>query len=309
MEYYFELQIIHPEDEQNPFLNRKLSKSELSEVTHYLQQKTSRGIPVKFRVGIFRVAENNVKIMSVTLNTKNTKETDVINLLLNRVTDQDVLVYLNQPTEPTIVRQEVTKEATKEEKKARKSHAQAGSNPPVTKEAAVKKEKVLHNWEQNRSKNSLFMIIFPFFIVLLIGMNIIQQIQLQSVKKESQSLQEQIERVKETDISQSKIDTFGRYFLTYYFAQENSQENYQSNLKPYLSDNVDRSDWKSLGKTLKSVNYYGSEATKKGYRVTYLVIVEVDNRSKLQQITFEVEPTKNGFLVTTQPTLADFSFN
>lgn len=318
MEYYFELQIILPEDEQNPFLNRQLSKSELSEVTHYLQQKTSRGIPVKFRVGIFRVAENNVKIMSVTLNTKNTKETDIVKLLLNRVTDQDVLVYLNQSTEPIIGGQEPTKEAknqaiqieqtVKEEKKTEKS-SPTERKQPVKEKVAFKKGNVFRDWAQNDSKNSLFMIIFPFFIVLLIGMNIIQQIQLQSVKKESQSLQEQIERVKETDIAQSKIDTFGRYFLTYYFAQENSQENYQSNLKPYLSDNVDRSDWKSLGKTLKSVNYYGSEATKKGYRVTYLVIVEVDNRSKMQQITFEVEPTKNGFLVTTQPTLADFSFN
>lgn len=318
MEYYFELQIILPEDEQNPFLDRQLSKSELSEVTHYLQQKTSRGIPVKFRVGIFRVAENNVKIMSVTLNTKNTKETDIVKLLINRVTDQDVLVYLNQPTEPIIGGQEPIKEApnqafqieqtVKEEKKAEKS-SPTERKQSVKEKAAFKKGNVFHNQEQNRSKNSLFMIIFPFFIVLLISMNIIQQLQLQSVQKESQSLQEQIERVKETDISQAKIDTFGRYFLTYYFAQENSQENYQSNLKPYLSDNVDRSDWKSLGKTLKSVNYYGSEATKKGYRVTYLVIVEVDNHSKMQQITFEVEPTKNGFLVTTQPTLADFSFN
>ena len=147
------------------------------------------------------------------------------------------------------------------------------------------------------------------FIVLLIGISVIQQIQLQSVKKESESLKEQIERVKETDISQSKIDTFGRYFLTYYFSQEKNQENYQSSLRTYVSEKVDISDWKALGKTLKSVNYYGSEQTKKGYRVEYLLNVSVDNRSKMQKITFEVEPTKNGFLVTTQPKLTDFSFN
>ncbi len=73
MSYYFEIRIILPEEEKQ-FLNRKLS-SELSEVTHYLQQKTSP-IPVKFRVGIFRV-EDQTKIMSVTLNTKNTKETEL----------------------------------------------------------------------------------------------------------------------------------------------------------------------------------------------------------------------------------------
>lgn len=322
MEYYFELQIILPEDEQNPFLDRQLSKNELSEVTRYLQQKTSRGIPVKFRVGIFQAAEGKMKIMSVTLNTKNTKETDIVKLLINRVTDQDVLSYLNQPTEPIIGGQEPTKEATnqalqieqivnKEEKKAEESPPTKRKRP-VKEKAAFKTGSIFQDWKQNRTKKSLFLTLFQFFVVLLIGMNImdlIQQTQLESVKKKNQSLQEQIERVKESDTAQAKIDTFGRYFLTYYFAQETNQENYQSNLKPYLSDNVDRSDWKSLGKTLKSVNYYGSEATKKGYRVTYLVIVEADKHSKLQQITFEVEPTKNGFLVTTQPTLADFSFN
>mgnify|MGYP002514031734 CR=1 FL=1 len=98
MSYYFEIQIILPENETQ-FSNRKLSKTELSEVTQYLQQKTSRGIPVKFRVGIYSV-EEQTKIMSVTLNTKNMRETDIINLLLNRVTDREVLVYLNQKVEP-----------------------------------------------------------------------------------------------------------------------------------------------------------------------------------------------------------------
>ncbi|MGC3713698.1 hypothetical protein ACPTJA_14365, partial [Enterococcus faecalis] len=43
--------------------------------------------------------------------------------------------------------------------------------------------------------------------------------------------------------------------------------------------------------------------------VEYLLNVTVEDRSKMQKITFEVEPTKNGFLVTTQPKLTDFSFN
>ena len=290
MSYYFEIRIILPEEE-NQFLNRKLSKSELSEVTHYLQQKTSRGIPVKFRVGIFRV-EDQTKIMSVTLNTKNTKETDVINLLLNRVTDQHVLVYLNEPTEPTLNTQELNRQELK-----------TSNERQEIPQTEIPTETV------NVPKIHLFISILTLFIVLLIGISVIQQVQLQSVKKESELLKEQIERVKETDISQSKIDTFGRYFLTYYFSQEKNQENYQSSLRTYVSEKVDISDWKALEKMLKSVNYYGSEQTKKGYSVEYLLNVSVDNRSKMQKITFEVEPTKNGFLVTTQPKLTDFSFN
>lgn len=325
MSYYFEIRIILPEEE-NQFLNRKLSKSELSEVTHYLQQKTSRGIPVKFRVGIFRV-EDQTKIMSVTLNTKNTKETDVINLLLNRVTDQHVLIYLNEQTEPKINtqelnRQEIQKGLDSQQIQSSESIADEAKEPNLVSEKQRNgqspkgsqtkvKEKTLSKETPNKNgtKFNLFVSILALFIVLLIGVSVIQQVQLQSVKKESESLKEQIERVKETDISQSKIDTFGRYFLTYYFSQEKNQENYQSSLRTYVSEKVDISDWKALGKTLKSVNYYGSEQTKKGYSVEYLLNVSVDNRSKIQKITFEVEPTKNGFLVTTQPKLTDFSFN
>ena len=325
MSYYFEIRIILPEEE-NQFLNRKLSKSELSEVTHYLQQKTSRGIPVKFRVGIFRV-EDQTKIMSVALNTKNTKETDVINLLLNRVTDQDVLVYLNQPTEPTfntqeLNRQEIQKSFESQQIPPQESIINEAEEPRVINEIPTKEQTTKENHSKlkqktlkkempnkNATKFNLFVSIMALFIVLLIGVSVIQQVQLQSVKKESETLKQQIERVKETDISQSKIDTFGRYFLTYYFSQEKNQENYQSSLRTYVSEKVDISDWKALGKTLKSVNYYGSEQTKKGYSVEYLLNVSVDNRSKMQKITFEVEPTKNGFLVTTQPKLTDFSFN
>ncbi|MDT2546801.1 hypothetical protein [Enterococcus raffinosus] len=322
MSYYFEIRIILPEEE-NQFLNRKLSKSELSEVTHYLQQKTSRGIPVKFRVGIFRV-EDQTKIMSVTLNTKNTKETDVINLLLNRVTDQHVLVYLNEPIELTLNTQELNRQELKtsnerQEIPQTEIPTETVNEPSVIKELSKKNQAKQTNsrkeslsesiTKKNVPKFNLFVSILALFIVLLVGVSVIQQVQLQSVKKESESLKEQIEHVKETDISQSKIDTFGRYFLTYYFSQEKNKENYQSNLRNYVSEKVDIADWEALGKTLKSVNYYGSEQTKKGYSVEYLLNVSVDNRSKMQKITFEVEPTKNGFLVTTQPKLTDFSFN
>nr|AFW17917.1 hyprothetical protein [Enterococcus faecalis] len=262
--------------------------------------------------------------MSVTLNTKNTKETDVINLLLNRVTDQHVLVYLNEPIEPTLNTQELNRQELKtsnerQEIPQTEIPIETVNKPSVIKEISKKNQAKQTNsrkeslsesiTKKNVPRIHLFISILTLFIVLLIGISVIQQVQLQSVKKESESLKEQIERVKETDISQSKIDTFGRYFLTYYFSQEKNKENYQSNLRNYVSEKVDIADWEALGKTLKSVNYYGSEQTKKGYSVEYLLNVSVDNRSKMQKITFEVEPTKNGFLVTTQPKLTDFSFN
>ena len=78
----------------------------------------------------------------------------------------------------------------------------------------------IHNQEKC-SKNSFVRIYFGFiYCIIDRSKRYSTSYKLQSVKKESESLKEQIERVKETDISQSKIDTFGRYFLTYYFSQE-----------------------------------------------------------------------------------------
>lgn len=153
MSYYFEIRIILPEEE-NQFLNRKLSKSELSEVTHYLQQKTSRGIPVKFRVGIFRV-EDQTKIMSVTLNTKNTKETDVINLLLNRVTDQHVLVYLNEPTEPTLNTQELNRQELKTSNERQEIPQTEIPTETVNEPSAIKKISKKNQAKQTNSRKSL----------------------------------------------------------------------------------------------------------------------------------------------------------
>ncbi|EDP7300774.1 hypothetical protein GLZ93_09300 [Campylobacter jejuni] len=49
------------------------------------------------------------------------------------------------------------------------------------------------NWRSHvKEKIHLFISILTIFIVLLIGISVIQQVQLQSVKKESELLEEQI---------------------------------------------------------------------------------------------------------------------
>ena len=305
MSYYFEIQIILPENETQ-FSNRKLSKTELSEVTQYLQQKTSRGIPVKFRVGIYSV-EEQTKIMSVTLNTKNMRETDIINLLLNRVTDREVLVYLNQKVEP--VKDQELKISSENQDIEKIDETNEPVNNPITdveippkKEIKVKSEKKLSSF------NDILTVALSVLVILSIAGNFIQQGQIQSAKKENKLLSEKIEDVRKNDLYQSKIDTFGRYFLTNYFAQEKNKENYQSSIRRYVLNKVNISDWKMLGKTLKNVNFYGSEKTKNGYSVTYVLNVLVGDRSKMQKVTFEVEQTKDSFLVKTKPILTDFSF-
>ena len=297
-----------PEEDEQHFSERNLSKSELSEVTLYLQQKTSQGVPVKFRISIFNAKEEN-KIMSVTVNTKNLTEIDVVSVLLDRVTDKDVLIYLNekndtidkkineneiQPTK-TVIETEKTEELPK--------------TAPIETRGNDKKSKNKKKAEKKSMKFIILTAILAIFILISIGGVFLQKVQITSIKRDNAQLSKEIKSVNQKQTDQNKIDTFSRYFLAYYFTQEKNQENYQSNLKPYISSKLNISDWEALGKTLKTLNFYESQQTKKGYKITYIVNVLVDDRSKLQKIIFEVKPSKDSFLVISKPTITDFSFN
>lgn len=309
MSYYFKIKIMLPEEDEQQFSERNLSKSELSEVTLYLQQKTSQGIPVKFRVSIFNAKEEN-KIMSVTINTKYLTEIDVISVLLDRVTDKDVLIYLNEKIETDTKNVEEYKvPPTKTVIETEKTIKLPENVPIEIKDNKKQAQSIKKAAEKNSKKLILLTAILSIFIGLLIGGLLIQKVQVQSVKKDSEILSKQIKSVKKNQNDQSKIDTFSRYFLAYYFTQEKNPENYQSNLKPYISSKLNISDWEALGKTLKTLNFYESQETKRGYNITYIVNVLVDDRSKLQKIIFDVEPTKDSFLVISKPKISDFSFN
>lgn len=308
MSYYFKIKIMLPEEDEQQFSERNLSKSELSEVTLYLQQKTSQGIPVKFRVSIFNAKEEN-KIMSVTINTKYLTEIDVISVLLDRVTDKDVLIYLNEKNDT------IDKKINENEIQPTKTVIETEKTEELPKTAPIEtrgNDKKSKNKKKAKKKSMKFIIltaILAIFILISIGGVFLQKVQITSIKRDNAQLSKEIKSVNQKQTDQNKIDTFSRYFLAYYFTQEKNQENYQSNLKPYISSKLNISDWEALGKTLKTLNFYESQQTKKGYKITYIVNVLVDDRSKLQKIIFEVKPSKDSFLVISKPTITDFSFN
>lgn len=287
--YYFEIQIVLPEEDT--FKGRKLSKEELSEVTKYLEDKTSKGIPVKLRVGIFQKDED-IKIMSVTLSTKNTKETNIVHLLINRVTEPNILAFLS--TDKQL-----------DEKKEIETNDNIVS-PKKVEEVTYHKNQLS---TKRNNKINFRTAILALIIVLLVGGNLIQQIKIRTLNSNIEHLENKINQVKEMDINQAKIDTFGRYFLTYYFAQNKTDESYQSDLSVYVSDKVHLNEWKVLNKTLKSINYYGSSLTGKStYKVTYVLNVLTDQRVRLQKISFVLKITNKGFKVVQKPKLTDFSF-
>lgn len=290
--YYFEIQIVLPEEDTFTFKGRKLSKEELSEVTKYLEDKTSKGIPVKLRVGIFQKDED-IKIMSVTLSTKNTKETNIVRLLINRVTEPNILAFLSTDKQLN----------EKDEKK----EIETNDNIVSPKEEVTYLKNQLSTKRNN--KINFRTAILALIIVLLVGGNLIQQIKIRTLNSNIEHLENKINQVKEMDINQAKIDTFGRYFLTYYFAQNKTDESYQSDLSVYVSAKAHLNEWKVLNKTLKSINYYGSSLTGKStYKVTYVLNVLTDQRVRLQKISFVLKITNKGFKVVQKPKLTDFSF-
>lgn len=308
MSYYFKIKIMLPEEDEQHFSERNLSKSELSEVTLYLQQKTSQGVPVKFRVSIFNAKEEN-KIMSVTVNTKNLTEIDVVSVLLDRVTDKDVLIYLNEKNET------IDKKINENEIQPTKTIIETEKTEELPKIAPIEtrdndqKSKNKKKAEKKSMKFIILTAILAIFILISIGGVFLQKVQITSIKRDNAQLSKEIKSVNQKQTDQNKIDTFSRYFLAYYFTQEKNQENYQSNLKPYISSKLNISGWEALGKTLKTLNFYESQQTKKGYKITYIVNVLVDDRSKLQKIIFEVKPSKYSFVVISKPTITDFSFD
>lgn len=309
MAYHFEVTIIKPEEERDTFSGQRLSKQDLSNVTSYLQQKTSRGIPIKFRVGIF-YEETKRKIMSVILDTKNTSETDIKQLLMDRITDQELLIYLNDTDLSKSQNQK--KQVLVEQKEVKNNLPQQEretiATKPLPKSTTSKPIKSEQNKGSINQKTKIFLLIFAILTVLLILVTVIQQVQINSIKTTNEDLETQLKEVENTDLSQSKIDTFGRFFLTNYFSTEEDPGAYQSSLKTYISD-MDISDWQTLSTPLKSVNYYGSVNKGKLFEATYVITNTQGDRSVMQKITFEVEPTEDSFVVVNKPTIEEFSFN
>jgi len=309
--YDFVITILKPEQDRGLFSDRKLSKTELKEVTEYLQQQTSRGIPVKFRIGIYNPTIEK-KLISVSIDTKNLESIDLKQILINRVSDPEILKYLLEETAEK-TRNTETKEISietystepKEEFPDYKvNENKKPKNQPPTK---MKKDSDKKIHVENEKNSNKVWILGLFAIALIVIGFASQQIQIQTLKTKNQQLVQQTTDLKEAQTTHSKVDTFGRFFLTVYFANPENKDNYQKQLASYVS--TDTTNWQSLGVTLKSVHSYGIKETKGNYQIQYLVILEnADNTSELQQISFDVQNQADHFSISSQPSLTNFSF-
>ncbi|MBP2966861.1 hypothetical protein, partial [Acinetobacter baumannii] len=63
--------------------------------------------------------------------------------------------------------------------------------------------------------------------------------------------------VLEQNSTNAKIDTFSRFFLTSFYTDEKNSEIYKKNISKYLKKSINLDKWKTQGRTLKSVHFYG----------------------------------------------------
>lgn len=342
MTYYFKVNIMTPIEDQGIFLDRVLEKDMLNEVTQYVQDKTIKGIPVKFRISIYK-SEENTKVMSVTINTKNINETDIIKLLSMRVSDNDILKFLasdenvrvttDEPITNIIQQVDHDKishelpvenvevnyydEEEEEEKNLLKAEAEENNikedlQEPI-KKVEVKQEKVkLKNNKKGLNKGRLITI----GAITFLGISLFsQQLQINSLKNENKELLQKTSEIvkKSEDLNEksAQIDTFGRFFLTYFYSADTNASAYQDSLANYLDKDLKINDWKTPGRTLKSVHFYGisKENVNKGTSVVSYVIITADKKSSKQElISFKIKKHEDTFKVVSQPTTETFSF-
>ena len=309
--YDFVITILKPEQDKGLFSDRKLSKTELKEVTEYLQQQTSRGIPVKFRIGIYNPTIEK-KLISVSIDTKNLESIDLKQILINRVSDPEILKYLLEESTEKTIEKETKKPAIEShstKSKIKFTDSEVNEDKKPKKQPPIKMKKVLNkkiHAENEKNSNKVWILGLLAIALILCGF-ISQQNQIQTLKTKNQQLVEQTAALKQAQETTSKIDTFGRFFLTVYFSNPENQDNYQKQLAPYVS--TDTTNWQPLGVTLKSVHSYGVKDTNRTYHIRYLVILENENNnSELKQISFDVQNQEDHFSISSQPTLANFSF-
>ena len=337
MSYYFKVNIITPIEDQGIFLDKILEKEMLNEVNEYVQDKTIKGVPVKFRISIFK-KEENTKVMSVTINTKNINETDIIKLLSMRVSDNDILKFLSNEQNIKVVTNESVVATSQLVDHDKKSHELPVESVEVDYYEEEENEEELQDEiqdeiQEEKSQEKIKKVelkqpqikvkkglnkgrLITIGAIAFLGVSLFsQQLQLNSLKKENENLlQKTSQLTKKSEYHNeitNQVDTFGRFFLTYFYSEEPKASDYQDNIASYIDEDLKINDWTTPNKTLKSVHFYGisKENVKKGTGLVSYVVITADKKgSKQELISFDIKKHKDTFKVISKPTTKPFSF-
>ncbi|EKK5253757.1 hypothetical protein PN658_002544 [Enterococcus faecalis] len=322
--FYFTLLLLEPKRDQEKISREKITIDELKQFSNYLEEQTTKGIPVKARISIY---EEETKKGSISLST-NRDGTDVLEILLARVSQPEILRYLaenrgkqsSSPTSSEVGEGQVEPEQsfeeevyqTKAQKEPEYTFEEARSDLSVqNKRKDVKKSaKTLSkqlttsraSTEEWKHKSVLILAGLVFLLFLLNGFLFLKQSTLANKMETWQTKEEKEFTLVE---KQPKIDTTSRFFLASYFSKA-KEAPYKEGLKKFVGTSVEK--WERPSGELNSMFLYEINEEKKGIKVNYILTIEEEKTTKVKKISFYMKEKEGTILVVAQPKIEDFSW-
>ncbi|EME8274830.1 hypothetical protein KUC01_002509 [Enterococcus faecium] len=326
--FYFTLLLLEPKRDQEKISREKISIDELKQFSKYLEEQTTKGIPVKARISIY---EEETKKGSIALST-NRDGTDVLEILLARVSQPEILRYLaenrgKQSSLPTSSKgivdaqkeepeqsfqedQEVyhTKDLIESEPISEEEHHElSGQN---TRKNTKKSTKTLSKQistprvSTTEWKNKSILILAGL-VVLLFLLNGFLFWRQSTLANKLEVWQIKAEKAVTLVEKQPKIDTTSRFFLASYFSQA-KEAPYKEGLKKFVGTSVEK--WERPSGELNSMFLYEINEEKKGTEVNYILTISEEKTTKIKKISFYMKEKEGTILVVSQPKIEDFSW-
>mgnify|MGYP006959866522 CR=1 FL=1 len=329
--FYFTLLLLEPKQDKEKISREKITIDELKQFSKYLEEQTTKGIPVKARISIY---EEETKKGSISLST-NRDGTDVLEILLARVSQPEILRYLaenrgKQSISPASAKKvEEVMEYQEEEpyQSFQDSQEMAHANDRLETKRAFEEERQ-ELAEQNKQKiskkstntrikeipNSKVLtaklrnkcvLILIGLAVLLFLMNVFLFWKQSTLANKLENWQMETEKEVTLAENQPKIDTTSRFFLANYFSQAKEAQ-YKDGLKKFVEPSVEK--WKRPSGELNSMFLYEINEEKKKIEVNYILTIKEEKATKVKKISFHVKNKENTVLVVSQPKIEDFSW-
>lgn len=321
--FYFTLLLLEPKQDKEKISREKISIDELKQFSKYLEEQTTKGIPVKARISIY---EEETKKGSIALST-NRDGTDVLEILLARVSQPEILRYLaenrgKQSSSPASfeageVQEEEPEQSVKEFQEVSRTKEQIESEEeqyelPVqnTRKDVKKSTKKLSKQLQTSRPSTeewknKFILILAGLVVLLFLLNGFLFLRQSTLANKLEVWQTKAEKAVTLVEKQPKIDTTSRFFLASYFSQA-KEAPYKEGLKKFVGTSVEK--WERPSGELNSMFLYEINEEKKGTEVNYILTISEEKTTKIKKISFYMKEKDGIILVVSQPKLEDFSW-
>ena len=329
--FYFTLLLLEPKQDQEKISREKMSIDELKKFSNYLEEQTTKGIPVKARISIYK---EETKKGSIALST-NRDGTNVLEILLARVSQPDILRYLaenrgKQSIPPTSAKKvEEVMEYQEEEsyQSFQDSQEMDHANDRLEIRCAFEEERQ-ELAEQNKQKISKkptntrtkeipnsksltaewknkYVLIIVGLVILLFLMTGFLFWKQSTLANKLENWQMETEKQVTLLKKQPQIDTKSRFFLASYFSQIEEAQ-YKEGLEQFVETSIE--NWKRPTGEISSMFLYEIKEEKKDIKVSYLVTIQEDKKTSMKKISFYYDKKKNDLFIISEPEVEGFSW-